>query len=74
MLGQPVFGEAIVAVDLPSVLAFEAHCLGENVDTALHRVTQEALTHVLRHAQASQLRIHLERSVPSLIEPRTGGA
>ena len=44
--------------------------LGENVDTALYRVTQEALTNVLRHAQAGQVRIHLERSAPSLIELR----
>ena len=44
--------------------------LGENIDTALYRVTQEALTNVLRHAQAGQVRIHLERSVPSLIELR----
>ena len=69
-----MFAEAIVAADLPSVLAFEAYCLGKDVDTALYRVTQVALIDVLRHAQASELRLHLERSVPSLIEPRTGGA
>ena len=44
--------------------------LGESIDTALYRVTQEALTNVLRHAQAGQVRIHLERSVPSRIELR----
>ncbi len=44
--------------------------LGENIDTALYRVTQEALTNVLRHARASQVRILLERSVPSIIELR----
>ena len=44
--------------------------LGESIDTALYRVTQEALTNVLRHAQAGQVRIHLERAVPSRIELR----
>ena len=69
-----MFADAIRAVDRPSVLVFEAYYPCEDVDTALYRVTQVALIDVLRHAQASELRLHLERSVPSLIEPRTGGA
>ncbi len=42
--------------------------LGENIDTALYRVTQEGLTNVQRHAQAHQVRIHLQRSAPAIIE------
>ena len=46
--------------------------LGENVDTALYRVTQEALTNVLRHARAGQVRVHLQRPLeaPALVELR----
>jgi signal transduction histidine kinase len=35
--------------------------LGEDADTALYRVTQEALTNVMRHAGATQVRIQLRR-------------
>lgn len=42
--------------------------LGENIDTALYRVTQEALTNVLRHAQATQVRISLQHSAPAVVE------
>ncbi len=44
--------------------------LGENIDTALYRVTQEALTNVLRHAQATQVRIGLQWREPALVELR----
>lgn len=44
--------------------------LGENIDTALYRVTQEALTNVLRHAQATQVRIGLRHIAPTLVELR----
>lgn len=35
--------------------------LGEAVDTTLYRITQEALSNVIRHAAASQVRIALQR-------------
>jgi len=35
--------------------------LGEQLDTALYRVTQEALTNVLKHAGATQVKVSLQR-------------
>ncbi len=42
--------------------------LGENVDTTLYRVAQEALTNVLRHAQAGQVCIDLRHVESARVE------
>jgi signal transduction histidine kinase len=42
--------------------------LGENIDTAVYRVTQEALTNVMRHAHASQVQINLQHTAPAAVE------
>jgi PAS domain S-box-containing protein len=41
--------------------------LPEEVETTLYRVIQEALTNIARHAQASMVRLSLERSVETVI-------
>jgi len=58
-----------VQADLVAQLGAER--LPEEVETALYRITQEALTNVVKHAQASRVSIVLtrrERSVSALIE------
>jgi PAS domain S-box-containing protein len=50
--------------------------LDPEVETALYRVVQEALTNVARHADATQVRLHLERkssSATALIEDNGRG-
>lgn len=42
--------------------------LGENIDTALYRITQEGLMNVQRHARANQVRISLQHSAPTTID------
>jgi signal transduction histidine kinase len=41
--------------------------LAPQVETALYRVVQEALTNVVKHAQANQVRIHLERTETAVV-------
>ena len=58
-----------VQADIVAQLGAER--LPEEVETALYRITQEALTNVVKHAQASRVSIVLtrrERSVSALIE------
>ena len=40
--------------------------LGDTLDTALYRVAQEALSNVVRHAGATRVRIHLQRTAQGL--------
>jgi signal transduction histidine kinase len=49
-----------VAVDFHSQ-GVEAHRLPTEVETTLYRITQEALTNVLRHAKAQRVGVILER-------------
>jgi signal transduction histidine kinase len=41
--------------------------LATEVETALYRVVQEALTNVARHAQATEVRIRLEHTGPTVV-------
>jgi two-component system sensor histidine kinase UhpB len=44
--------------------------LGEAVDTAIYRIAQEALSNVIRHAGANQVRIGLHRNSPHQVTLR----
>lgn len=52
-------------------IAFEAIGLEEQLsaemETALYRIAQEALTNVARHAQARSVRLHLERKASTVV-------
>lgn len=41
--------------------------LSSDIETALFRIVQEALTNVARHAQASQIHLHLRRKASSIV-------
>jgi signal transduction histidine kinase len=43
------------------IVRMEEERLPPEVETAFYRIVQESLTNVVRHAQASQARVHLER-------------
>ncbi len=40
--------------------------LSSEIETTLYRVVQEALTNITRHAQAGQIRLHLQRTVSTV--------
>ncbi|HVC30361.1 MAG TPA: sensor histidine kinase, partial [Steroidobacteraceae bacterium] len=41
--------------------------LPEAVELALYRITQEALTNVVKHARASEIRVHLTRTAATVV-------
>jgi signal transduction histidine kinase len=48
-------------IDL-AIVGLESHRLPPQIETALYRITQEALTNVVRHAQAETASVLIERS------------
>jgi len=59
-LGDLIGEQGDLSVDLRSDLGDQR--LPADAETALYRITQEALTNVLKHANAKLVRVHLSRS------------
>jgi signal transduction histidine kinase len=64
-LAQSFAEQTGIAVDVESALADER--LGPEVETALYRIVQEALTNVVKHAQASRVSVLLARRPGSVV-------
>jgi signal transduction histidine kinase len=57
--------ELVVGPEAESLDQADGHGLPEKLRLGIYRVAEEALTNVLKHAQASQVRISLEREGPN---------